>query len=104
MRGNVDIMIERRIQQRSASGADIKFQTGAVTSEIIKPVKSIKGEAVNISKGGICLRVTKPVKKDQVIKVFFPINDIPVDIPTLAMVRWVKPHKKKYMVGIMFIV
>jgi hypothetical protein len=97
-------MIERRIHQRSASIADIKFQTGAVSSEIKKQVKSIKGEGVNVSEGGVCLRVTKPVRKDQVIKVIFPVNDIPVEIPTLAMVRWVKPHKKKYMVGIMFIV
>lgn len=96
-------MIERRECMRTVSDSKVKCYAGLSTVKSSEAEKSLSGSTMDISERGVCLVVNKPLKEHEVFKVMLPLKDINVNIPVLAMVRWVKPYQRKYKAGLMFI-
>ncbi len=61
------------------------------------------GKAADVSETGLCLVTRDAIKEDQIIKVNLPLPGVPVQAPTLAMVRWVVPDEGGYKAGLMFV-
>ena len=61
------------------------------------------GKAADVSDSGLCLVTQDVVKEDQIIKINLPLLGVPVQAPTLAMVKWVVPDNGGYKAGLMFV-
>ena len=61
------------------------------------------GKAADVSDTGFCLVTLDAVKEDQILKINLPLPGVPVQAPTLAMVRWVVPDDGGYKAGLMFV-
>ncbi|MGB3941869.1 MAG: PilZ domain-containing protein [Candidatus Manganitrophaceae bacterium] len=51
----------------------------------------IVGQGENISQGGICLVTKVRLEVSQFLRMTLRLKTVPVDIPTLVEVRWIKP-------------
>lgn len=60
--------------------------------------------AVDVSEGGLCLITKDAVKDKQILKINVPVPGLSLQIPTLVMVMWQRPHNGAYKVGMMFII
>lgn len=63
------------------------------------------GTVLNISEGGLCLLVARPLVEGQVITVGLPLQNLPVTIPALGEVRWLRkiPWEEHYFIGVQFL-
>lgn len=98
-------MKERRENSRTDFSDIITYEAGV---SLVKDVKSDQlrgeGQAVDISKGGICLVTKEELSKNQILKINIPMPGMSVQTPALAMVRWTRPHQDGYKVGMMFVI
>jgi len=65
----------------------------------------VRGALRDISAGGLCLQSDRPLKQSQVVLCDLPIPGLPVAIPTLMNVRWVRqsPEAQEYTIGLQFL-
>ncbi|PYU29029.1 MAG: hypothetical protein DMG32_01115 [Acidobacteria bacterium] len=65
----------------------------------------LRGTIRDISAGGVCLELDRPVKQSQVVRCDFPIPQLSVAIPTLMNVRWIRRISKtpRYAIGLQFL-
>jgi len=62
-----------------------------------------QGMATDISANGLCLITHDAVRENQIMKINLPIPGVPVQAPTLVMVKWVSPQNEGYKAGVMFV-
>ena len=62
-----------------------------------------QGTAADVSDRGFCLVTRDVIREDQILKVNLPLPGVPVQTPTLAMVKWVVPEDDGYKAGLMFV-
>lgn len=58
--------------------------------------------AVDVSESGLCFITDTPVKDKQILKINVPLPGLSLNVPTLGIVMWQKPHNDAYKVGLMF--
>jgi hypothetical protein len=68
-----------------------------------KPVQ-LQGVGVDINSNGIGILSEKPINSGGVVKVYLPLGDPKTMIATFSEVRWTRPSKGKYRMGLHFIV
>jgi hypothetical protein len=70
-----------------------------------QPQQGFKGEAENISKGGIGMLCNRLLPPGMVVRCEIALLRRAVDIPTLLKVRWTDQleGKKRYRVGLQFL-
>jgi hypothetical protein len=74
------------------------------TDEKEKP--PVLGRIQNMSKGGICFLSQTPITRASLLRCEIGITDVPLSIPTLALVRWTKKQNlesSSYLSGLQFL-
>jgi PilZ domain len=65
--------------------------------------RSVKAQVVNAAEGGLCVVLKKSLLLSSVIRCRFVLAGLPVGVPTLLQVRWVKQVNGKYRCGLMYL-
>jgi len=66
------------------------------------PVRQ-EGVGIDISEHGIGILTAYPLKKDEVLKLYFPLNSDRATLPVFARVAWAKSIEKRFRVGMQFL-
>ena len=64
------------------------------------------GRIQNMSKGGVCFLSQTPITRASLLRCEIGITDVPLSIPTLALVRWTKKQNlesSSYLSGLQFL-
>ena len=93
---------EKRQSVRSAYEQPIHFELSSVGSPQLIPLRR-KGVGVDISEHGIGLFTDYPLKKDEVLKLYFPLDSSRTTLPVFARVAWAKSIEKRFRVGMQFL-
>ncbi len=98
-------MKERREHMRAALSGSVSFEMSeSLSKEFSVSPQKREGDAIDVSEGGLSLYTKDAVEGDQIIRIKLPLPGMQVQTPTLAKVRWSKPHDKGYKLGVRFIV
>lgn len=68
--------------------------------------KTVVGRVQNMSKGGLCLISSQPVAKSCLVRCEIGVSEIPVGVPTLMQVRWIRKRDlqaETYITGLQFL-
>ena len=97
-------MEERRDHVRAALSGSVTFEMSESLSEefSVSPQRG-DGDAIDVSEGGLSLLTKDTVEDGQIVRIKLPLPGMSIKTPTLAKVRWSKPHDKGYKVGVSFI-
>ena len=93
---------EQRQSARSAYECPIQFEMSSVGSPNLIPLRR-KGVGVDISEHGIGIFTDYPLKKNEVLKVFFPLSSHRATLPVFAKVAWAMAIDKRFRVGMQFL-
>ncbi len=97
-------MKERRQRSRLDFSEDVTFEASTTFAADTSAINFTgHGRAADVSDSGLCLVTRDAVKEDQILKVNLPLIGVPVQAPTLAMVKWVVPDEDGYKAGLMFV-
>lgn len=96
-------MKERREYSRIDFSGTVSYEACS-TLEPESADPEVRGTAVDLSKSGLCLITRDAVKDKQILKINMPLPGLDLQIPTLAMVMWKRPHNDAYKVGMMFVI
>ena len=97
-------MKERRQYTRLDFSENVTFEASSTFSVDAEEMNFTgSGKAADVSESGLCLVTGDVVKDDQILKINLPLLGVPVQAPTLAMVKWVVPYNGGYKVGLMFV-
>jgi hypothetical protein len=69
-------------------------------------VVALHGRLQNISRGGICLMTSRPIKRFSVLRCDINLGDAPIQVPTLMQVRWTRKQDKlpdSFLSGLKFL-
>jgi hypothetical protein len=96
------VVQDRRITERYALKAKILYEPSA---ELAPRESMLMGKALNISRGGFCIRTQTQLAQSQIIRVHIPVPEVKAVLPTLAEICWVEELKKEkgYSVGLRFL-
>ncbi len=98
-------MDERREYMREALVGCVTFEMSeSLSKEFSAFPQRGEGDAIDVSDGGLSLFTKDAVEDGQIVRIKLPLPGMQVQTPTLAKVRWSKPHDKGYKVGVSFIV
>jgi PilZ domain len=67
----------------------------------------ISGRVQNVSKGGLCILTSEPMKRSDLLRCEIPAADGVIGVPTLMQVRWTKEQNlrlKSYVSGLQFLI
>ncbi len=96
---------ERRDNTRASFSTEVTFQISAsIAADAAEMLHTGSGTASDVSESGLCLLTHDEVQEDQILRVNLPLPGVQVHTPTLAIVKWVRPHNDGYKVGMMFVV
>ena len=97
-------MKERRQYTRLDFSENVTFETSSTFAMDAEEMNYTgNGKAADVSDRGLCLVTREAVREDQILKINLPLLGVPVQAPTLAMVKWVVPDNGGYKVGLMFV-
>lgn len=95
---------ERRREQRFRFSLSVLVQGLSPTQEIPLAAATARGVIHDISKSGIGLSTVTPLTYSAVVRCDVAVADLPISIPTMAQVRWVKrAHGGEYRSGLAYI-
>ncbi|MDH4270635.1 MAG: PilZ domain-containing protein [Candidatus Aminicenantes bacterium] len=100
--GGMKARAEKRQSARSAYELPVQFELSSVASPGLIPLRR-KGVGVDISEHGIGLFTDYPLKKNEVLKVFFPLSSHRATLPVFARVAWAASVEKRFRVGMQFL-
>ena len=98
----MDEQEEKRKSGRSAYGRSIEYELSSIGSEELMPVKR-EGVGVNISENGMSIFTDYPLRKGEVVKIYFPLSSMRMRLPIFARVAWAKTVEKRFLVGMQFL-
>ncbi len=93
---------ERRSSPRSAFDRPIQFDLNYVDAQGLITIEQ-EGAGVDISQNGLGLLTSYPLKKDEVLRLHFPLDVVDTTLPVFAKVAWAKLTDKKFRVGLEFL-
>jgi hypothetical protein len=93
---------EKRRSSRSAYGRSVEYELSSLGAEELMPVKR-EGVGVNISENGMSIFTDYPLKKGEVVKIFFPLSSMRMRLPIFARVAWAKTVEERFLVGMQFL-
>ncbi len=93
---------EKRRAERSVYESHISFELISPGPEGLRQVK-YEARSFDISQEGIGLFTDYPLKKDDVIKLYFPLSPYRTALPVFARVAWAQPAEGKFRVGMQFL-
>ena len=93
---------EKRRSARSAYESPLQFELSLLGQEELMPVRR-EGVGVDISESGIGIFTDYPLPKDEVLKLYLPLNPPRAKLPVFARVVWATPVEKRFRVGLQFL-
>lgn len=94
---------ERRLEQRFRFGLSVLVQ-GLSPTQKIPLAAAARGVIHNLSKSGMGVSTVAPLTYSAVVRCDIEVTDLPISIPTMAQVRWVKrAHGGEYRSGLAYI-
>jgi len=72
----------------------------------VKSGPAVRGRVQNLSRGGVCLLIDRPLEKSAVVVCEIALPDLPLSIPTVMQVRWDEKREvqgEHYLVGLQFL-
>lgn len=96
------VRVEKRQAARSGYECPVQFELSSVGSPELIPLRR-KGLGVDISEHGIGIFTDYPLKKDEVLKIFFPLSSHRATLPVFARVAWAMAVEKRFRVGMQFL-
>jgi len=93
---------EQRSSPRSAFERPIQFDLNYVDAQGLITIEQ-EGAGVDISKNGLGLSTAYPLKKDEVLRLHFPLEAVETTLPVFAKVVWAKLVEKRFRVGLEFL-
>ncbi len=97
-------MEERREYVREDLSGSITFEMSeSLSKEFSVSPQTGEGDAIDVSEGGLSLFTKDEVEDGQVVRIKIPLPGMSIKTPTLAKVKWSKPHDKGYKVGVSFV-
>jgi hypothetical protein len=58
---------------------------------------------IDISGGGLGIFTVYPLRKDEVVGLYFALDPVETTIPIFAKVAWTEPAEKRFRVGLEFV-
>jgi c-di-GMP-binding flagellar brake protein YcgR len=97
--------VERRQNPRHPISSAFQGQELGGAGAANTPRRSIRGKLQDISAGGLCLRTNQHVKVAQLVRASIVPADVPVGVPSLMRVCWVRRLNKapRYRIGLQFL-
>ncbi len=85
--------MERRNDPRHPLTCDVEQlpSSGKHQSYATTPTRTFRATTVNVSSSGACLVSKESVEQFSVLPCYFQFPSVPVPVPLLMQVRWVKP-------------
>lgn len=80
---------------------DVTFEGSASQSSETRQISH--GTATDVTESGLCFITKDVVTEDQILKISLPLPGVPVQAPTLGIVKWVRSDNGGYKVGMKFI-
>lgn len=93
---------EKRTSPRSAFQRPIQFDLNYVDAQGLITIEQ-EGVGVDISERGLGIFTVYPLKKDDVLRLHFPLDSIDTTLPVFARVAWAKLMEKRFRVGLEFL-
>jgi len=93
---------DKRKFPRTAYENRILFELSAIGAGELMPVVQ-EGRGVDISEDGLGLLTDYPLKKDEVVKLHFPLDASRTKLPVFARVAWSRSIQKRFRVGMQFL-
>ena len=72
----------------------------------IEKEKAVVGRVQNVSRGGLCFISPQPIAQSCLVRCEIGVSEIPVGIPTLMQVRWMRKQSLQantYVTGLQFL-
>jgi hypothetical protein len=97
-------MEDRRENKRIDFADTVTYESSCSLSHEAE-VSQINGQGTiaNISNHGLCVITQGILKENQMVKVNLPLPGISIIIPSLAIVKWIKPDNNGYRVGMQYV-
>ncbi len=93
---------EKRAAPRSSFGRPIQFDLNYVDAQNLITIEQ-EGVGVDISENGLGLFTGYPLKKDEVLRLHFPLETVETTLPVFAKVAWAKLVENRFRVGLEFL-
>lgn len=93
---------EKRIYKRKQFEKLFYFETIETEFDQIKHIKK-SGFSVDISEGGLGIKLQEALMEGEILKIFFPISEINISIPIFAEVMWIGEEGKNFRIGLRFL-
>lgn len=93
---------ERRAAARSAFERPIQFDLNYVDAQGLITIEQ-EGTGVDISEHGLGILTAYPLKKDEVLRLHFPLESVHSTLPVFAKVAWARLAEKRFRVGLEFL-
>lgn len=93
---------EKRTSPRSPFERPIQFDLNYVDAQGLITIEQ-EGSGVDISQNGLGLLTAYPLKKDEVLRLHFPMDAVEATLPVFAKVAWAKLLDKRFRVGLEFL-
>jgi len=94
--------VEKRASPRRAFERPIQFDLNFVDSQGLITIEQ-EGSGVDISENGLGLITAYPLKRDEVLRLHFPVDAVETTLPVFAKVAWAKLVEKRFRVGLEFL-
>lgn len=71
---------------------------------VIRPEHVLLGSNVDVSAGGLKMKLDSQIPVGQILKCELGFSDVPVLVPTLMQTRWCQEASYAYLIGLRFVV
>ena len=97
---------ERRYGRRYVLHLSFKGTQLSFVGVSRRPRGIVRGKVQNIGAGGLCLLASHGLAESQLVRGELILPDIPVGIPTLMQVRWIRRATEgpRYITGLQFLI
>jgi len=68
-----------------------------------RSTEPVDADVVDVSSAGACIRSEKVLDPGRVITLWLELKHTEVQVPCIAEVRWVKPVKNQFKMGLQFL-
>ena len=97
----------QNITQSNRREADRTLHQAEITLDLLAQKASrqqrVKAQVINAGEGGLCVMLNRSLLLSSVIRCRFVVAGLPVGVPTLLQVRWVKQVNGQYRCGLMYL-
>jgi len=97
------LYMENAVLDRSYPRTPLNTPSWFEVNSFDRNCEPIDADVVDVSSAGACIRSEKVLDPGRVITLWLDIKNTEVQVPCIAEVRWVKPVKNQFKMGLQFL-